>query len=85
MQGYVDAALERFGRIDCFFDNAGVEGVVSPFLDYPEDVYDRVMAVNAKGVWLGLKHVGAARPRPYVPRPEATLTKVSRLLEDKTS
>ena len=60
VQGYVDAALERFGRIDCFHNNAGVEGVVSSFLDYPEDVYDQVMAVNAKGVWLGLKHVGAA-------------------------
>ena len=60
VQGYVDAALERFGRIDCFHNNAGIEGVVSPLLDYPEDVYERVMAVNAKGVWLGLKHVGAA-------------------------
>lgn len=57
VKGYVDHALARFGRIDGFFNNAGVEGVVSPLVDYPENVFDQVVAVNLKGVFLGLKHV----------------------------
>ncbi|KUO54168.1 MAG: hypothetical protein APF78_01195 [Sphingomonadales bacterium BRH_c3] len=57
VQRYVDAASERFGRIDCFFNNAGIGGVISPITDYPEDDFDAVMAVNAKGVFLGLKYV----------------------------
>jgi NAD(P)-dependent dehydrogenase (short-subunit alcohol dehydrogenase family) len=57
---YVAAALEQFGAIDCFFNNAGIEGVVAPLLDYPEADFDRVLAVNLKGVWLGLQHVGRA-------------------------
>jgi NAD(P)-dependent dehydrogenase (short-subunit alcohol dehydrogenase family) len=55
---YAASAVERFGTIDCFFNNAGVEGAVTPLLDYPEDAFDRVIAVNLKGVWLGLQHVG---------------------------
>jgi NAD(P)-dependent dehydrogenase (short-subunit alcohol dehydrogenase family) len=55
---YAASAVERFGRIDCFFNNAGVEGIVAPLLDYPEETFDRVIAVNLKGVWLGLQHVG---------------------------
>lgn len=55
--GYVKHALDTFGKIDVFFNNAGVEGVVQPISEYPEDVFDKVMAVNVKGVWLGLKHV----------------------------
>ncbi len=57
---YVDEALQRFGRIDCFFNNAGVLGAVGPLLDYDDDVFDRVLATNVRGVWLGLKAVGAA-------------------------
>ena len=60
VERYVAAATERFGGVDVFFNNAGVLGAVAPIVDYPEDVFDRVMAVNVKGVWLGLKHVGAA-------------------------
>ena len=56
---YVQTAIERYGGIDVFFANAGVEGVVAPIPDYPDDVFDRVMAVNVRGVWLGLKHVMA--------------------------
>ena len=54
---YVERTLERFGRIDVFVNNAGVEGAVVPLVDYPDDLFDRVMAVNVRGVFLGLKHV----------------------------
>ena len=57
---YVKAARDRFGRIDAFFNNAGILGETRRIVDYPEDVFDRVIAINLKGVWLGLKHVGAA-------------------------
>ena len=60
VQRYAAAATERFGGIDGFFNNAGILGPVSPLADYPEDAFDRVMAVNVKAVWLGLKVVGAA-------------------------
>jgi NAD(P)-dependent dehydrogenase (short-subunit alcohol dehydrogenase family) len=52
------AAITRFGGVDFLFNNAGVEGVVRPLIDYPEDVFDQVLAVNVKGVWLGLKVYG---------------------------
>ena len=55
--GYVQAALDAFGRIDCFFNNAGIEGRVVPTADYDEAVFDAVIGVNIKGVFLGLKHV----------------------------
>jgi 3alpha(or 20beta)-hydroxysteroid dehydrogenase len=58
VERYTAAAVELFGGIDCFFNNAGVEGVVTPLLSYPEADFDRVIAVNLKGVWLGLQHVG---------------------------
>jgi NAD(P)-dependent dehydrogenase (short-subunit alcohol dehydrogenase family) len=57
VQAYVAATLARFGRIDCFFNNAGIEGVVAPIVDYPEEMFDRVLAVNVRGVFLGLKYV----------------------------
>jgi 3alpha(or 20beta)-hydroxysteroid dehydrogenase len=60
VQRYVAAAIERFGGIDAFFNNAGILGAVSPLTDYPEAEFDRVMAVNVKGVWLGMKAVAPA-------------------------
>jgi len=57
VQNYVKQALEAFGRIDVFFNNAGV--IQKPYLlaDVPEAEFDRVVAVNMKGVFLGLKYV----------------------------
>ncbi len=60
VERYVQEAIGRFGQIDVFFNNAGIEGVVQPLTAYPEDVFDRVIAVNLKGVWLGMKHVAPA-------------------------
>src|SRR5690625_773917 len=45
---YVKHTLDTFGKIDVFFNNAGIEGVVQPTVDYPEDMFDKVMAVNVK-------------------------------------
>ncbi|MBX9587743.1 MAG: SDR family oxidoreductase [Hyphomonadaceae bacterium] len=53
----VDAVEAHLGAIAAFANNAGIEGVVAPIHDYPDDVFDQVMAVNARGVFLGLKHV----------------------------
>lgn len=57
VQRYVTQAVEAFGKIDVFFNNAGIEGVVKPIIDYPEEMFDKVMAVNVRGVWLGNKYV----------------------------
>jgi NAD(P)-dependent dehydrogenase (short-subunit alcohol dehydrogenase family) len=57
VQGYVQAALERFGRIDCFINSAGIEGRIAPTAEYDEAVWDRVIAVNLTGTFLGLRHV----------------------------
>ena len=57
VQAYVATALRKHDRIDCFFNNAGIEGQVAPTAEYDEDVFDSVMAVNVKGVFLGLRHV----------------------------
>jgi NAD(P)-dependent dehydrogenase (short-subunit alcohol dehydrogenase family) len=57
VQHYVQTALERYQGIDILLANAGIEGVVQPIPDYPLEVFDAVMAVNVRGVWLGLKYV----------------------------
>ncbi len=54
---YVAAALEAWGAIHCFFNNAGIEGHVRPLVEQEDAVFDAVMAVNVRGVYLGLKHV----------------------------
>src|SRR6056297_745098 len=56
VKAYTDKAVQEFGRIDVLFLNAGIEGVVKPLTEYPEETYDKVLAVNVKGVWLGLKN-----------------------------
>ena len=56
-EGYVKAAVDRWGGVDIYLANAGIEGMVSPIPDYPLDVFEQVIAVNVTGVWLGLKYV----------------------------
>ena len=51
----VVAAVERYGKLDAIFNNAGIS-LVGSILDTSEDDFDRVVAVNLKGVYLGCKH-----------------------------
>lgn len=53
----VAATVERFGTIDIFFNNAGIEGPVAPIPDFPTDAFRKVMEVNVTGIFLGLKLV----------------------------
>jgi NAD(P)-dependent dehydrogenase (short-subunit alcohol dehydrogenase family) len=57
VRGYVGAALREHGRIDAFFNNAGIEGPVATLAEYPEEEFERVVGVNLFGVFLGLRHV----------------------------
>ncbi len=57
VKAYARAAIDAFGRIDCFFNNAGIEGKVAATAEYDEAVFDAVIGVNLKGVFLGLRHV----------------------------
>ena len=49
-------ATERYGGVDILLANAGIEGVVAPIVNMDEADFDRVIDVNVKGVWLGLKY-----------------------------
>ncbi|NKB59636.1 MAG: glucose 1-dehydrogenase [Alphaproteobacteria bacterium] len=56
-QAYVAATAERFGGVDIALLNAGIEGKLHSITDMPEEMFDKVLAVNVRGVFLGLKYV----------------------------
>ena len=57
VQNYVNRAVEVYGRIDFFFNNAGIVQKFSMLDDIDEDEFDRQMSVNVKGAFLGMKYV----------------------------
>lgn len=52
----VDAALEQFGRLDVVIANAGISGATAPIAEYPEEAFDRTLAVHVRGAFLLCKH-----------------------------
>ena len=44
-QEYIAKTVAKWGKIDVIFSNAGISGVIKPITEFPEDVFDRVMAV----------------------------------------
>lgn len=52
----VDATVQTFGGLDCAFNNAGVEEENDKIADVDEALFERVMAINVKGVWLCMKY-----------------------------
>ncbi len=56
MEAAVRVAGEVFGGLDVAILNAGIEGEVAPTVDYDVDAFDRLMAINVRGVFLGLKY-----------------------------
>jgi 3alpha(or 20beta)-hydroxysteroid dehydrogenase len=57
VQRYVATTTERFGRIDVLFNNAAIGGTPAPLAECPEELFDDVIAVNLRGIFLGLRYV----------------------------
>lgn len=55
--GYAHAAIDRFGRIDGFFNNAGIEGNLAPTHEYEVAEFDKIIRVNLRSMFLGLRFV----------------------------
>lgn len=56
VEALVAATVARHGRLDCAFNNAGIEEEHQRLADSDEALFDRMMAINVKGVWLCMKH-----------------------------
>lgn len=56
VEAMVDAVVETYGRLDCAFNNAGIEGALASTADYTEADWAPVIAVNLTGVWLCMKY-----------------------------
>jgi NAD(P)-dependent dehydrogenase (short-subunit alcohol dehydrogenase family) len=62
-EALVARAEAELGGLDLLVNNAGIEGAVAPIESYPLDVFDRVLAVNVRGVFLGMRFAGPALQR----------------------
>ena len=56
VRNMVAQAMARYGRLDFAFNNAGIEGSPAPAADCSDENWDRILAINLKGVWLCIKH-----------------------------
>jgi NAD(P)-dependent dehydrogenase (short-subunit alcohol dehydrogenase family) len=56
VEALVAAVVARHGRLDCAFNNAGIAGALAPLVDFSDEDWDRVIAVNLRGVYLCMKH-----------------------------
>ncbi len=57
VKNYVDKAVEAYGRIDGFYNNAGIEGKQAPLSDYDIDIFKKVIDINLMGVYYGMRYI----------------------------
>ncbi len=57
VKDFVDATVEKFGKIDGFFNNAGIEGKQNLTEDFGIDEFQKVVSINLNGVFYGMKYV----------------------------
>src|SRR5512136_254410 len=55
-QKYINQTVARWGKIDVLFSHAGISGAIKPITEYPEEVFDAVMAINIRGSFLACKY-----------------------------
>ncbi|WP_127137793.1 glucose 1-dehydrogenase [Flagellimonas oceanensis] len=57
VKNYVEKTVETFGRIDGFYNNAGIEGRQAPLTEYDQEVFKKVIDINLMGVYYGMRYV----------------------------
>lgn len=57
VKNYVEQTVAEFGRIDGFYNNAGIEGKQAPLVEYDINIFKKVIDINLMGVYYGLKYV----------------------------
>jgi NAD(P)-dependent dehydrogenase (short-subunit alcohol dehydrogenase family) len=53
---YINETVVAWGKIDVLFSHAGISGVIKPIVEYPEEAFDKVLAVNIRGSFLACKY-----------------------------
>jgi NAD(P)-dependent dehydrogenase (short-subunit alcohol dehydrogenase family) len=56
VEALITTAVKQFGRLDCAYNNAGISGKIARTADETEEGFDRIMAINLRGVWLCMKY-----------------------------
>ena len=56
VEALIASIVAKYGRLDCAFNNAGIEGPLVPMAEVSEELWDRIIRVDLRGVWLCLKH-----------------------------
>jgi NAD(P)-dependent dehydrogenase (short-subunit alcohol dehydrogenase family) len=56
VRSLVEKTAKTYGRLDYAFNNAGIEETMTPLVDQTSDIFNHIMNVNVKGVWLGMKY-----------------------------
>ena len=56
VEALIASIVAKHGRLDCAFNNAGIEGPLVPMAEVSEELWDRIIRVDLRGVWLCLKH-----------------------------
>lgn len=56
VEALINKTVETYGRLDCAFNNAGIEGEQAPTAENTEKNWDRVISINLKGVWLCMRY-----------------------------
>ncbi|MEG1266609.1 MAG: SDR family NAD(P)-dependent oxidoreductase, partial [Myroides sp.] len=57
VKNYVDQTVQKFGKVDGLYNNAGIEGKQAPLIDYDIEVFKKVIDINLLGVYYGMKYV----------------------------
>ena len=56
IRSFVERSAKSYGRLDYAFNNAGIEEIMTPFTDQKSEIFDQIMNINVKGVWLSMKY-----------------------------
>ncbi|GAB6255200.1 glucose 1-dehydrogenase [Peribacillus sp. N1] len=57
VKNYVDQTVSKYGRVDGFYNNAGIEGKQAPMAEYDSNVFNKVTDININGVFYGMKYI----------------------------